>query len=475
MSDGGRDLAKGAILTLAPTGLGFILSGWIIGVVCLFVAGGLSLILWTPLGQWLGFHSNPSEKSTEPSSNLKAQMAEFFREGDGLREECITAPDGPPDEKLRWAIAGGTPEEQCEREEKARDWDARVSTFLWSDPNGKALAPGWKAIGDPPGKALEHPKQSMMNPARLAEWYRGKLDYLAAALKEQTQAQLPSTPSPRRDAVFMAAETEIAPAFNHASAADKAFQSIQEMFDEAKRRKHRLIEAELVAMIDEGEGLRGDEFSGNPTLAEFGAWRGPIVDFVGAVFGATEKQRLLEVKWNGYEIRDHIAAVLDWLRALRDRPDSWRVPIGGEEVEAAIRARRSPPLAEALDSLMREGIGLVEELSVSVEAEETSKGAWKLSGGDAPTEWQDKANAFRQSSRDLLTSQSPALLTNFRDGFNGHFQKESEAEERRKQDPAPDRRSTPEKMLDMANHERSGPRREVEACLEGLAQARKSI
>jgi hypothetical protein len=263
--------------------------------------------------------------------------------------------------------------------------------------------------------------------------------------------------------------------FNHTHEADKALQSIQEMFDEAKRRKHRLIEAELVAMIDEGEELRGDEFSGNPTLAEFGAWRGPIVDFVGTVFGATEKQRLLEVKWNGYEVRDHFAAVLDWLRALRDRPDSWRVPIGGEEVEAAIRARRPPPLAEALDSLMRDGIDLVGELSAPVEAEEPSKGVWKLSGGDAPAEWQDKANTFRQSSRDLLTSQGPALLTNFRDGFDGHFRKESEAQERSKQDPALDRRSTPEKVLDMANHERSGPRREVEACLEGLAQARKSI
>lgn len=61
-------MAKGAILTLAPTGLGFILSGWIVGVICLFLAGGLSLILWTPLGRWLGLHDNdPDQAGDFPS------------------------------------------------------------------------------------------------------------------------------------------------------------------------------------------------------------------------------------------------------------------------------------------------------------------------------------------------------------------------------------------------------------------------
>lgn len=116
---------------------------------------------------------------------LKVRLAELFREGDELRAECTTVPEGDASEKLQWAIAGGEPEEQCEREGKARDWDGRVVEFLWSRPEGKPLAPGWKAVGEPPGKAPDHPKQSMTNPARLAEWYQGKLDYLVTALGGQ--------------------------------------------------------------------------------------------------------------------------------------------------------------------------------------------------------------------------------------------------------------------------------------------------
>lgn len=114
----------------------------------------------------------------------------------------------------------------------------------------------------------------------------------------------------------------------------------QAIFEQARNEARASIEAELVAAIDEGEKLRGDEFSGNPSLAEFDAWRAPIVEFVERVFGEAEKQRLQEVKWNGYEVRDHIGGVLDWLRALRDRPDSWQVQVDGEELEAAIKALR---------------------------------------------------------------------------------------------------------------------------------------
>jgi hypothetical protein len=51
-----RDFTKATVVTLVLTGLGYILSGWVVGVLCLFVAGSLSLILWTPFGAWLGFH-----------------------------------------------------------------------------------------------------------------------------------------------------------------------------------------------------------------------------------------------------------------------------------------------------------------------------------------------------------------------------------------------------------------------------------
>jgi hypothetical protein len=52
-----RDLARSAVVTLIPTGLGFVLAGPVVGAACLFVAFVISLVLWTPLGAWLGLGS----------------------------------------------------------------------------------------------------------------------------------------------------------------------------------------------------------------------------------------------------------------------------------------------------------------------------------------------------------------------------------------------------------------------------------
>jgi hypothetical protein len=138
------------------------------------------------------------------------------------------------------------------------------------------------------------------------------------------------------------------------------------------------------------------------------------------------------------------------------------------------RALGPPPedLRDQVDSLMREGINLVDELSAPVEPERTD-GGWRLDGGDAPDEWWDKADDFAKRIRQLLIDRYPALLTDYRDGYNAHAKKERK--ERKEYDPAQDTRSTPEKMLDFANFERSGPRRVVEASLEGLAAARHRI
>lgn len=79
MSDPGRDFSKATIVTLVPTGLGFLVSGPIAGVVCLFVAGTLSLILWTPLGAWLGFSSGEDElthrEPLSPSDQVRGRMS----------------------------------------------------------------------------------------------------------------------------------------------------------------------------------------------------------------------------------------------------------------------------------------------------------------------------------------------------------------------------------------------------------------
>ena len=253
---------------------------------------------------------------------------------------------------------------------------------------------------------------------------------------------------------------------------------IKETFERSRRRARELVEAEFVAMIDEGERLRGDAFSSNPQWKDFTDWRDPIAEFVGVALGSTEKQRLLEAGTGQPEVQGHIRQVLEWLRTRRDQPESWQLQIDGHELEAAIAARRSDEQASSLtnqlDSLIREGRKLVGELSAPVQPEKLN---WvsKVVGGGPPAGWQEKADAFRQRSFDLLEAQHPALLTDFRDGIKKHFAMEREARERREQEGGTDARSGGEKAVALANHERSGPRREVEACLEGLALARKSI
>jgi hypothetical protein len=135
---------------------------------------------------------------------------------------------------------------------------------------------------------------------------------------------------------------------------------------------------------------------------------------------------------------------------------------------------RPPPadLADQLDSLMRQGIDLVDKLSASVEPEKTT-GGWKLEGGNAPDAWWDKADDFAKRIRELLIERHPALLTDYRNGYNAHVREERKKQKERA--PAQDKRSDAQKMLDLANFELSGPKRVVEASLEGLAVARHRL
>ncbi len=101
----------------------------------------------------------------------------------------------------------------------------------------------------------------------------------------------------------------------------------------------------------------GDVITSKPSLLEFNGWRAPIVEFVGKVFGDTEKQRLLEVQ--GFGIQDRISGNLQWLRDLRDRPDSWRLRLGGDELEAAVGALRGDSNAVTPDPLPQLSFGRV--------------------------------------------------------------------------------------------------------------------
>jgi|GEM_PF-2858232 len=257
----------------------------------------------------------------------------------------------------------------------------------------------------------------------------------------------------------------------------KSMQLMREMLvEQPEQEKRDLIESEFVAMIDEGEFLRGDEFSGNPQWGDFTAWRNPIAEFVGTVLGATEKQRLLEAGAGHPEVRGHIREVLDWLQARRDRPDTWQARlsgIDGSDLKAAVKTRRNGlPLATQIDEMIREGMELVSELSIPIQPEKLN---WvtKIEAGTPSAAWQAKADAFRQGAHELLEQRHPALLADYREGCNYHIQVSPECDGLG--DPSADTRSHAEKTLALANYERRSPAREVKVCLEGLARARKAV
>jgi hypothetical protein len=108
-------------------------------------------------------------------------------------------PSGSLALKARWRLIGGTPQEQCAREEQARQWDEKVSSYLWNEPTLKQFGPGWRPAGRLIAKATDHPNQSMMNPDRLADWYDGKLDYLRSVIERcgllSSEAQRPAQSS----------------------------------------------------------------------------------------------------------------------------------------------------------------------------------------------------------------------------------------------------------------------------------------
>jgi hypothetical protein len=135
-----------------------------------------------------------------------------------------------------------------------------------------------------------------------------------------------------------------------------------------------------------------------------------------------------------------------------------------------------PPLAAKLDDLLREGMDLVEELSVPVEPVKAPNGkSWSIEGGP-PDGWWEKVDTFEQRIRDLLRAEHPALLENFADGHNGFLRKKREAQAAKgSPNPREDKRPDHEKVLDFMNSTRSGPADKTEAVLGGLAAARRQL
>jgi hypothetical protein len=257
-------------------------------------------------------------------------------------------------------------------------------------------------------------------------------------------------------------------------------QEIREMFERSERKKRDLVEAELVLMIDEGDALKGNAFGdGAAPSDEVLSWRESVITFIDFALGDLERQRFLEMEPTAPDIEGTINAILNWLRQRRDDPAAWETRargLNGTELDAAIEVRRGKQpktLADRLDALMREGIDLLDELMAPAQAEETGEGVWALEFGDAPAEWWDKADAFYKRIKNLLIAEHPALLSDFERGYNERLRIEREREEDAPQ--RPDSRSQAQKILDFATDTQRTPARIVEACLEGLSHARKSI
>ena len=249
--------------------------------------------------------------------------------------------------------------------------------------------------------------------------------------------------------------------------------------NDVRHENRATVEAEFVTMIEEGKRLCEREFTDELTWSDFDPWWRANMGFAGTVLGDAERQRLIEVEAVGEKTpRNQITAVVDWLRKRRDNPAFWEAQVARldrRELDAAITARRRPPLADRLDSLMREGMELHVELTAPPQAEETGEGEWAMEFGDAPPEWNDKADAFYKKARDLLSAEHPALLPDFEKGFNERLRIQRERETRKVASQQSDNRSQAQRTLDFATNTQRTPAKVVEACLEGISYARKAI
>lgn len=220
-------------------------------------------------------------------------------------------------------------------------------------------------------------------------------------------------------------------------------------------------------------------------------WRDKTTEFLTVVLGPIQRAAFANAGIGTYGDLDQLKAEADFLCEMSQGLTLDSVRATESEVLAARTARQNlsanfveydgyrapgapPPvnLPEQLDALMREGIELLDELMAPAQPEETGEGEWSLEFGDAPREWRDKANAFYKRIRDLLIAEYPALIPDFESGYNERLRKQREAEKVTAQQP--DKRTT-RTMLDFATDTQRTPAKIVEACLEGLSYARKSL
>jgi hypothetical protein len=115
------------------------------------------------------------------------------------------------------------------------------------------------------------------------------------------------------------------------------------------RARNDKIEAELVAIIDEGKALGPSTFQPAEGWGPYKLWADKAGTFIQTVFGDTEGQRYIE----SYDpppdsIQRNVDDRLRRLRDLRDRRDTWKPQVDSEELQEAIEKRRSRSFGERI-------------------------------------------------------------------------------------------------------------------------------
>jgi hypothetical protein len=219
-------------------------------------------------------------------------------------------------------------------------------------------------------------------------------------------------------------------------------------------------------------------------------WRAKTTAFIGIVLGSAQRAAFKAANAGANDL-ERIESERRFLDTLGRGLTASAIRVDEEEFLLARATRRNheaaaflhyenhrapgapPPvdLRRQIDELMRRGMDIVAELSEPAVPTEPTPGVWKLSGGDAPDGWWDKADDFLQECRTLLKAHQPALLKDFEEGFNSKIHESGPT----RSDHAVDKGPDAQRMLALADAERSTPRRVVEATLDGLTGARRRL
>jgi hypothetical protein len=149
-------------------------------------------------------------------------------------------------------------------------------------------------------------------------------------------------------------------------------------------------------------------------------------------------------------------------------PGEWEVRAGGPQ------RLIGESLSDELEDLIREGMDVVKELSEPIGPVETDEGVFTYSLNPDETRI-DKADAFDQQARELLTARRPSLLYDYAQGANACLHRERDKRAKKDAEMNDEGLSDAAKMRRFADTLHGRPAMYVEAFIEGLVAARNRL